>query len=853
MSDHLQQPMPAGKVRVPSTSATGPWRDRQIATLERGVLAGGTPPPVTVVHGPAGSGKTAALAAWAGATAAPVRWATVDQHDNDPDRLVATLHAALGVAAPRPEADPAAELVRTVEALPHRTCLVLDDTHELRDPAVLHVLGTLIRHTPDNLRLVLAGRTPPVHLSRLILEGRLHEVDGSDLALTTSEARTLLDDLGAEHVEPLLERTQGWIAGTRLAAQWLAGQPADSRDLSGFPAEDPLATDYIAEEVLGAHPPHTRQFLLSTSVCDRVSIDLATALSGLRHAGTVLHGLVRANSMVVRCDDGPGEWYRYHPLLRDHLRAELARTRPGAPQRLHRAAARWFRDEGDLATALEHAESAQDEELIAELVEVYGVRAVTRGQGHRLSAAVATLPETRLSSPLFAVTAALAALELPDVAAAEGFLARVDDKDRGPWPDRVRSLYETVLLRRAQLGAVAVPPQGRAIPTGDAYVDVLARQARGTAALWSGDLETAESELSRVVQTCLREGLPWLAMRTKAHFAVSAALRSDLPEMERRARRALHLATAHGWERTWPCSIVYVLLSAYAYQQGKTEEAKKFINLATETAPSHQEPTVTLASHCLAAFVEFDDAADPHAVVRTAVQQWHRIGGRRLCPQLVALLLPTLVRLTLRVGEPGRAVELVDSAQTAIDGHAESALLQALLHAHHGRVSHARKLLAPVLVGKVPALTPTTRIDAWLLEATLVDRSENPNRAHEAVAQALHAAEPIHAVRPFLTTRRSVRDILAEGAGRFGRLDRFAVRTLSVLPVDTATATADPLTGRELELLLELPSMRTVDEIAESMFVSANTVKTHLRGIYRKLGVRQRRDAVVAARRQGLL
>ncbi|RLK58289.1 LuxR C-terminal-related transcriptional regulator [Actinokineospora cianjurensis] len=860
MSEHDQilviddhRAVPAGKVRVPSTSAAGPWRDRLAAVVERNVRAACTPPPVTVVHGPAGSGKTTALAAWASTATGPVRWATLDQRDNEPALLWATVHAALGLpSAATCAGDPIGDLVRAVAALSDPVCLVLDDVHELREPAVVQAMATLIRHTPDNLRLVLAGRVPPVHLSRLSLEGRLREVDGHQLAMTGPEAAALLAEhaagLGPEHVEPLLARTQGWVAGTRLAARWLA---REDRDLAGFPAEDPFATAYIAEEVLGAHPPHTRQFLLSTSVCDRVSAELATALSGLRHAGTVLPGLVRTNSMVVRCDDVPGEWYRYHPLLRDHLRAELARTRPGAPQRLHRTAARWFRDDGDLAAALRHAELAQDSDLAAELVESDGVRAVTRGQGASVAAVVATLPDERLAKPRVAVIAALAALEVPDPLAADGFLSRIAGTDATPWPDRDRALHDTVQSRRSHLDATRVPRQSRAKPTGDTHVDVLSRHARGVSALWAGDLEAAESELSRVVQTCLRDDLPWLALRAKAHFAVAAAMRSDLPEMERRARRALHLANSRGWQLSWPCSVVYVVLGAYAYQQGDTAEAKRLAALAVQTAPAHQEPTIALASHSLTAFVEFEGSDDPHAVVRTAARHWHRLGGNRVCPRVSALLLPTLVRMALRVGEPGRAVELVDSGHSALEGRAELSVLHAILHAHHGRVSQARRLLVPVLAGTMPPLVATTTIDAWLLEATLVDRAENPHRAHEALAKALRVAEPLSAVRPFLTARRSVRDLLAEGAGRFGRLDGFAVRTLSALPA--AAATTDPLTTRELELLLELPSMRTVDEIAESMFVSANTVKTHLRGIYRKLGVRQRRDAVVVARRQGLL
>ncbi|GAA3031973.1 helix-turn-helix transcriptional regulator [Actinokineospora globicatena] len=854
--------LPEGKVRIPNTSAVSAWAARLTGVLDECVAAAGSPPPVTVVHGPAGSGKTAALAAWANASARPaaprVRWASLDPEDNVPARLWATIHSALVPSdnpAPCDSTDPFADLVRAVDSAPDNTCLVLDDVHELREPAVLQVLATLVRRPPDRLRLVLAGRTPPVHLSRLSLEGRLREVDGHALALTPAETAALLAEHGIDpdpaDLAALLERTRGWVAGTLLAASWLAGQPEAERDPRAFPIGDPLAADYFAEEVLAEHPPHVRQVLLVTSVCDRVSGDLATALSGQRHTGTLLHRLARTNSLVTRCEDSAGEWYRYHPLLRDHLRAELARTRPGAPQRLHREAAHWLREEGDVPAAFGHAELAQDADLTAELVEAEGLREVLRGNSDRLYAAVAALPEDRLHAPAIALIAALAALEVADVPAADGFLARLAGADPTTWPARTRVLHEVALLRRAHLdGGGVVPPRAQTTVSAEPEVDVLIRFARGSAALWSGKPGPAESELSLLLQACLRADLPWAALHAKVHLAVTAALRGDLSEMERRARRALHVAEQHGWERSWACAPAYLLLAWQAHQQGDTAAARRYAKTSAELGPVRQEPTLALAQACLSAFIEFEEADDPHTVVRATHRLWQRHTAVRVSPQMIALLLPTLVRMTLRVGEQGRALELVDRCQPVLEGHAELPLLHAILHTHHGRATQARRLLAAVLTGRTRPLAAMTLVDAWLLEATLLERVDR-KRAHEAVGGALRAAEPIGAIRPFLAARRSVRDLLAEGAGRFGRLERFAEAALSALPATAAAA--DPLTVREQELLLELPSMRTVDEIAESMFVSANTVKTHLRGIYRKLGVRQRRDAVVAARRQGLL
>ncbi|RAS70414.1 regulatory LuxR family protein [Lentzea atacamensis] len=175
-----------------------------------------------------------------------------------------------------------------------------------------------------------------------------------------------------------------------------------------------------------------------------------------------------------------------------------------------------------------------------------------------------------------------------------------------------------------------------------------------------------------------------------------------------------------------------------------------------------------------------------------------------------------------------------------------------VVHTHHARASQARKLVEPLLSGELPALAAPTIVDGWLLEAVLVDRSGDQRRAHEALTEALAAAEPYGALRPCFNAGKPVRDLLARGAGRFGRLESFATTTMTALPA-ASTAPVDVLTIRERDLLLELPSMRTTEEIADSLFVSVNKVKTHLRGTYRKLGVNQRRDAVLAARRPGLI
>jgi LuxR family maltose regulon positive regulatory protein len=182
----------------------------------------------------------------------------------------------------------------------------------------------------------------------------------------------------------------------------------------------------------------------------------------------------------------------------------------------------------------------------------------------------------------------------------------------------------------------------------------------------------------------------------------------------------------------------------------------------------------------------------------------------------------------------------------------ESHVLRAVSQAHRGRTDSAGRLLAPVLSEEITCVVPVTLLEAWILEARLADRAADEPRAHAALIQALTIGASHELLRPFVASGEVMHDLLARGAGRFGRLETFAARLRAAFP-PADREKLECLTTRELQLLVELPSLRTADEIAASMFVSVNTVKTHLRGIYRKLGVNSRREAIVLARRRGLL
>ncbi|GLZ31013.1 helix-turn-helix transcriptional regulator [Lentzea sp. NBRC 105346] len=863
-----ESPAVPPKSRVPSSAVPLVRRERLLSTLEECVTS--SPPPVTVVTGPAGAGKTTLLADWARASGKRVAWVTVDEHDNRPPHLWSAVRDALvlseawpdrGVldAVPLREPGFASAIIAAFEQVTTPVCLVLDNAHELREGDVLVSLDLLVRHTPDQLRLVLAFRyPPPLHLSRLRVEGRLREVGAEQLAFRQPEAEELFANhlvrVTPDEVAGLLRDTEGWTGGLRLAAMALK-DGGSAAALPMFDGEDERVADYLVEEVLSQHPEHVRDFLVATSVCDSLSADLAGAVAGCEDAGAVLDLLDRTNSLVTKMDSR--ERYRYHPVLRGFLSAELRRTRPADRERLHLAAARWYAGRDEPIAALEHAISASDGELIGELIEQSGLREILLQGGERLHELLTTVPQHLLGRPVVGLVAALAALDAGDPAAADRVLDQVGRSAHPLRSDHLRALHATVLVHRARFDGNHAEPlkimsRTPAGSTGQPELDGIALLNRGVAALWRGEHRQAEADLTRAFELARTEGYDHAVLQCQVHLAALAIASGDVASTVSRAQSAVSFAEEKGWESEPVCGLAYALLGTHAYQRLADAEARQLAARAVSTLTRRSDPTVELSASILDTVVSFEHTADPHAVAADLWRKWRELDGIEVAPPLVAYVAPAAQRMALRVGEQQWAAGIADQLESMLGPCGEHALLQAVLHTHHARTSQARKAIAPVLSGELRPVVATTAVDAWLLEATLVDRAGSPQQAHQAVSKALALAEPIDAIRPFHNAGKPIRDLLASGAGRFGRLDPFATTTMTALP-PVAADSVDVLTSRERDLLVELPSMRTAEEIADAMFVSVNTVKTHLRGIYRKLGVNQRRDAVIVARQRGLI
>jgi LuxR family maltose regulon positive regulatory protein len=365
----------ATKLHVPRPHPGFVVRPRLLDRLDQGLTRD-----LILVCAPAGSGKTALLADWAGRGQRPVAWLSLDGGDNDPARFWRHTAAALERVRPGiggrvgpllgPPAPPSFEglvtaLINELAAQPavDEAVLVLDDYHLIDAQPVHAALTFLLEHLPPGLHLVLASRSdPPLPLPRLRARGQLAELRAADLRFTAEEADALLREaagggLPGTAVAALTTRTEGWAAGLQLAALSLRGQADVTEFVATFSGSHRYVLDYLAGEVLDRQTAQVREFLLDTSVLERLSGELCDAVTGRSGGQAMLEAIERANLFLVPLDEVRG-WWRYHQLFADLLRARLLQEQPGRVPALHRAAAGWHEAHGLADDAVRHAVAA---------------------------------------------------------------------------------------------------------------------------------------------------------------------------------------------------------------------------------------------------------------------------------------------------------------------------------------------------------------------------------------------------------------------------------------------------------------------------------------------------------------
>ncbi len=859
---------------------------------------------VTLVTGPAGAGKTVACACWAAARPAgsSFAWLTADAGDREPARfwryLITALARADALTAAEAEqlsdgavADPAGlpqQIVGRIAAAGTSAALVIDDVHELAGSPVLAGLDELVHHAPAELRLVLAGRhVPGLTLAKLRVSGQLGDVGPADLACTSQEADAYLASLDEPPDPPLramiMKHSEGWMAGLRLLSMSLrsgqtadAGPAADAGQNAGasraggsdLPPTTELIADYICDEILSPLPSETRQFLVRTCLTELVPPDLAHVLTGDSGATARLEQLSRENGLIQTAGPTLAE-YRYHPMLRDVLEIVLRREHPDDVPALLGQIARWHAGRAEVMAAIRAAARAGDWDFAARVLADASPVAPPEVGWTELESVLSTCPPDRRSND-FALASALAAARLwhgdpdgalPHLDCAENTLA---GKPGAASTARTAGRLWLAALQVMRLAGTDADLTAQWELAGRAHEESKsAPEHRGTGLLWLAlgcaglrrlEVQQARSALQHAGSQLAAGGLLALRERARSWEAVAHAWYGDLAAATRIAAEVAEGLTAGSGDLA---PILAVSQARAHVARDEPEAAAMLLDQADQAAATSVQPAGEPAIGMLTGMVR----------TRIAIDDGNPAGARGLVrlltetaagePGAAAAIAVLDAEISLVAGEPDRAKSVIATAhgEEELGGQDAAICLAKLLLADHDDKG-ALKLLDPIMSGP-PSGPVSARLSALLTAVIAHRRLNQAGEAAERLEEALAVAEPDDQSGAFIAAGTPIRSALtvlitpaSRCAGFAGRiLDRFDGR----LPHTAGQPSGTPLTESELAVLRFLPSHMTNQEIAESLFLSINTIKTHLSSVYRKLGVSSRRQAIAAGRRLDLL
>ncbi|MCU1572146.1 MAG: ATP-dependent transcriptional regulator, MalT-like, LuxR family [Micrococcaceae bacterium] len=870
------------------------------STLER--LERGGDVRLTLVSAPAGFGKTTLLAQWLSVTRngdRRVAWLSLDEYDREPASFLTYLVAALRPVMPNggtsemelAAAEPTrmepllTAVLNELISISGEVWLVLDDFHLVDGPDVGAAMGFLIEHLPPNVHVIISTRADPTFpLSRWRARGELLELRAADLRFSRDEASAYLagacPEVTPEDVAALTDRTEGWIAALQLAVLSLQGRDDVHEIINRFTGNDRFVVDYLVDEVLARQPAEVRDFLLRTSILTRMSGPLCDAVMAGAGSRGMLAGLERANLFIVALDD-QREWYRYHHLFADVLRARLLSERPDEAERLHERASRWYEQQGALHDAISHALAGSQPDRAARLMELAAPAIRRVRQDKILLDWLQQLPDDTIRrSPVLRVFHGYSLMLAGDFKGAERhfddverLLGSVAEGESTPWAqsEELITLPATIAVYRASLAQA----QGDVPRTAEharhalhlARPDDHQSRAGGSGflglAAWAGGDVTGALKAFTATVASLHAGGNLIDELTSTVVLADLWLAAGKPSRARQLYDdALRTAEQHGGAVVQATAELHVGLGELAVEAGDLAAARDQLEASSnsqgpagmpesryrwyiaDAALFRAEGDLTKALHLLGRAESlfhpgFFPDVRPLGAMRariwivqgdlTAARAWARERG--LSPEDGMEYLHefdhlTLARLLLAADAPSLALDLLNRLHVAAeaaqrDGSLlEIRVLQALAHQVQGEKAQAADVLASALAS---------------------------------------APEPDASVRLFLNEGAPMTGLLRRAAQDEGvhphvlRLLRLAAGNTETGGTASRQPPAPVLSERELQVLRLLDSELSGPEIARRLYVSHNTLRSHTKHIFTKLDVSSRRAAVLRARERGLI
>jgi len=885
----MSTPLLTTKLYMPPAGPRWVPRPHLIQQLEEGLRLGHR---LTLASAPAGFGKTTLLSHWLHRADRPAAWLSLDDGDNDPDRFLAYLLAALQGIDPAigqtaqamlqaPQAPPLEPLltglvndIAGTPEPPEPFILVLDDYHVVESPAIHQIVAFLLDHLPSSgqgMHLAIATRTdPPLPIARLRARGQLTELHIAQLRFTQHEVAAYLNGtmelaLAAEQVAALEQRTEGWIAGLQLAALSLQGHQNAAGFIQAFTGSQRYVLDYLTEEVLNRQSAEIQAFLLQTAILDRLAGSLCDAVTQGTGGQEVLESLEAANLFIVPLD-GERRWYRYHRLFADLLRQRLGREHGQLVPELHRRASRWYEAGGLLPDAVSHLLAAGDTERAADLIDWTGWAMLARGEMRALLGWLDALPQDLVDAqPQLSVLRAWAWALTGRWEGVEQSLWKGDDRYVPGELDALQAYLASVRGDVSRTMALCQQALAR-LPQEKWFSRSIVALSMGIAHFASGRPAAASEALREAIALSRAAGPTYMVLAAMTTLGHVQEMAGSLRQAVQTFRGSLELATTQGARPLPLAGLAYVGLAEVQYEWNDLDGALRSALEGIELTELGGFTSYLLAGY--ARLVEIYQARGDTAGASRTLEKAERLAGRHDYAYMAGVLARLRIRLWVAQGNlaaasrwmqdygsrPGGEIDLAREAE-------HLAVVRVLLALD--QPAEAQAWLAPLLAAAEADGRMGSLIEILALRALAFQAQRDAGRALSTLERALSLAEPEDYVRTFLDEGQPMAGLLRRALlqdiapGYAGRL--LAVLGESVPPPSSAVQAmvdqplVDPLTEREVDVLRLVAAGLSNREIAQELVVAVSTVKSHINHIYGKLDVKNRTQALARARTLGLL
>ena len=889
-------PLLATKLYIPPARANRVPRSRLIEQLNN-------TRPLTLIVAPAGFGKTTLLSDWIPKSRQGVTWLSLDEDDNDPIRFWAYVVTALqklradlgesGLALlqspqPPPITTVLSMLINEISSFRDHFSLILDDYHLIKTQSIHQALTYLLDHLPEQMHLVLITRADPrLPIARLRARNQLTELRAADLRFTTEEAAFFLNEvmglrLSVAEIAALESRTEGWAAGLQLAALSMQGRDDVSEFIQAFSGSHRHVLTYLAEEVLERRPEGTLNFLLQTSILDRLCGPLCDAVNGRRDGAEVLNKLEQANLFIVPLDDNR-QWFRYHHLFADVLRNRLQENYPDQIAKLHLNASQWYEQAGLPDPAVQHALAAQAFDWAATLVEQAAPAMIQRSELARLLTWLDCLPENELlERPQLALYYGwgllLSGKNQPAAAhleAIEAILAKDQAKNTIEVQGHIAAMRARLLRESGDLtSTIALSRQGLAqLSNQDAMLRPRIILDLTIAHYLLGEFEPALQLLTETIAS--GQAVQKLLSTLSAIYLKTQLLRAQGASGQalQLCEEELELITQRGWDNFPAAGFLYVALGDLLRERNELITAAQYLERGINLGQEGGNPYVLIAGYTWLAWLLHTqgDASGSHRSISTALELVQEKQLSRFWP----LPLPGCYQARLWIAEGNLAAAAHWAEATGLDpanptisylDEAEYLTLARLLIAQCN-LEAAANLLSELHRAADAAERNGSLIEVLILQALTLAAQEQSDEASDALERALALAQPEGFIRIFVDEGEAMRGLISTFQKKHltHPLRAYTEKLLAAFEVPQAlfpSATSqqfvnqnliEPLSGRELEVSRLIAEGLSNQAIAQKLFLSTGTVKVHLKHIYGKLAVNSRTQAVARLRELNLL